>query len=65
MPSVERLFYLECLVLLEKEVVFGAAAASYVATILIVIWLVGGVAARQWSIFRHHCSIVDVLREMN
>jgi hypothetical protein len=61
MPSVERLFRLECLALLEKEIVFGAAA-SYIGTILVIVWLVGGVAALgQWGILRHHCSVGDVL----
>jgi hypothetical protein len=61
MPSIERLFYLECLALLEKEVVFGAAAVSYIATILVVVLLVGGIATGQWGILRHRCSIGEVL----
>jgi hypothetical protein len=62
MPSTVRLFRLESLALLEKEVVFGAAAASYVVTISVVVWLVRDIAVLgQSGILRHYCSIGDVL----
>jgi hypothetical protein len=62
MPSTERLFRLESLALLEKEVVFGAAAASYVVTISVVVWLVGDIAVLgQSGILRHHGGIGDIL----
>jgi len=61
MPSIERLFNLECLTLLEKKVVFGAAAASCVVNILVLVWLIGGILARQWGTLRHRCSTEEDL----